>query len=222
MKQYFKRQIELWGEEKQESLSSKRVLIVGCGGLGSSVGIALGSSGIGEITVIDHDTVDRSNIHRQIAFKLSDVGESKAKVLSKLIEDRCPFVSSNYFVEKFEDFAKRGMEFDLIIDATDNLPTREQIDRFAKSTKTPWLYTSVEEFNSQVCLFKDSSFGSAFVVNDRTPKGIAAPMVIQAASFEANLAIRYLTGLPVKTDTLYYLYFDKDGEFSTKSFKMPV
>ncbi len=222
MRQYFKRQIELWGEEKQESLASKRVLIVGCGGLGSSVGIALGSSGIGEITLVDFDRVDKSNIHRQIAFKVEDEGKPKAEVLSQLIMARCSFVSTNYFVESFEDFAKRGMTFDLIIDATDNLPSREQIDSFAKSTQTPWIYTSVEEFNAQVCFFKESSFSNAFMINDRKPGGIAAPMVMQAASFEANLSIRYLTGLPIQTDTLYYLYFDKNGVFSTKTFKMPV
>jgi len=78
---YFQRQVQLWGEEVQASLKNKRIAIVGSGGLGCSLGIGLGSSGIGEIHVVDFDTVSLHNIHRQIAFKLEDEGKPKAQVL---------------------------------------------------------------------------------------------------------------------------------------------
>lgn len=221
MKDFFKRQIELWGEKKQENLKSKNVLIVGCGGLGSSLAYALGASGIGAITLIDFDKVTIHNIHRQIAFTLEDNDKYKAKVVKKRILSRFNEVKVEVYTSTFDDFIKESKdEFDLIIDATDNLPTRAKIDEFAKSKKTPWLYGSVEAFHGQVCFFENSNF-SAFNVTDRKPAGIAAPIVMFIASFQANLAIRYLTGLSVKKDYLYYLYFNEEGEFKKQTFKMP-
>ena len=90
--EYFKRQIELIGLEKQKSLLDKRVAIIGCGGLGSSIAIALGGSGIGEFYLVDFDEVSLHNIHRQIAFKLEDEQKPKADVLAKLLLDRCSFI----------------------------------------------------------------------------------------------------------------------------------
>ncbi|WP_187647091.1 HesA/MoeB/ThiF family protein [Nitrosophilus labii] len=220
MQEYFKRQIQLWGEEVQVSLQDKKVAVIGCGGLGSSVGIALGASGIGELYLVDFDEVSVHNIHRQIAFKVEDEGKYKSEVLAKLIEDRCPYVKARAFTESFTEFKKRSFEYDLIIDCTDNLHSRAEIDEFSKESGVPWIYGSVEEFNGQVCFFEKSSF-KAFKVTDRTPAGIAAPIVMLVASFEANLAIRYLAGLSVKKDRLFYLYFNSDGDFIVQKFEMP-
>jgi molybdopterin/thiamine biosynthesis adenylyltransferase len=220
MREYFKRQIELWGENRQYELQQKSIAIVGCGGLGSSLALALGSSGIGKIYLIDFDEVSLHNIHRQITFKLEDEGEKKAEVNKRVIDLRCPYVETEAFCEGFEDFIKRGIEVDLILDATDNLPIRAKINSYAKEINKPWIYASVEEFHAQVCFMSEASF-DAFNITDKKPKGIAAPIVMFAASFEANLALRYLAGLPVKRDRLYYLYFDSEGEFCVNKFDMP-
>jgi len=63
---YFNRQIQLWGEETQASLENKKIAIIGAGGLGSSLALALGTSGIGQVDMVDFDTVSLHNIHRQI------------------------------------------------------------------------------------------------------------------------------------------------------------
>ena len=220
MTQYFHRQIQLWGEESQASLQEKSIAIIGCGGLGSSLAIALGSSGIGTIHLVDFDHVEVHNIHRQIAFTTQDTGKSKAKALASLVESRCPYTKAIAYEEPFEHFCRRDLSIDIMIDATDNLPVRAAMDHYAKEKKIPWLYGSVEAFNGQVCLIKHSDF-SAFKISDKTPEGIAAPIVMHIASLQANLALRYLVGLPTKTDLLYYLYFDKEGELQTKKFKMP-
>jgi len=201
-------------------LRDKSVAIIGCGGLGSSLALALGSSGIGRIYLVDFDAVSRHNIHRQITFDLADEGRFKAEVNAEVIRGRCPYVEVESFVEGFDEFAKRSIEVDLILDATDNLPIRQRIDAYAKSREIPWIYASVEEFNAQICFMERADFG-AFRVRERTPGGIAAPMVMLAASFEANLALRHLVGLPVRKDTLHYLYFDEEGEFRMERFSMP-
>ena len=87
---YFKRQIELWGSNVQQSLEKKKIAVIGSGGLGCTLAMALGTSGIGEIHMVDFDRVSLHNIHRQIAFTLDDEGLNKAKVVCKLIESKNP------------------------------------------------------------------------------------------------------------------------------------
>jgi adenylyltransferase/sulfurtransferase len=218
---YFNRQIQLWGEATQKSLETKRIAIIGSGGLGSTLAMALGTSGIGEIHLVDFDTVSNHNIHRQIAFTLEDEGRNKAKCIAGLLERKNPFVKAVAFDMPFEDFKEMGNRYDLILDATDNLPVRGEIDKHAKETGTPWVYASVEEFNGQVCFFEAADF-QVFNISDHKPGGIAAPIVMHIGSLQANLALRYLAGLPVVKDKLYYLYFNEEGELITQKFAMPV
>jgi len=220
MMHYFHRQVQLWGEETQQKLQTKKIVIIGCGGLGSSLAYALGSSGIGEIHLVDFDEVSVHNIHRQIAFKRNDVGKLKADVVKESIESRCPYVQVFAHIGHLEDFTCKKIGVDLIIDATDNLPSRAAIDTYAKEMNTPWIYGSVEAFHGHVCFFEQSSF-KAFQINNKKPSGIAAPIVMHIASLQANLALRYLAGLSVKKDWLYYLYFNEEGELMSQKFAMP-
>ena len=221
MMQYFHRQVQLWGEDTQRLLQDKKIAIVGSGGLGSSLAFALGSSGIGEIHMIDFDEVSLHNIHRQIAFKVGDEGKNKAVVNAELIEARCPYTKATAHQCNFDEWTKKSIDVDLIIDATDNLPTRGDINTYAKSINMPWLYGSVEAFHGQVCFIDESSFSDAFKIIKKTPAGIAAPIVMHVASLQANLALRFLAGLSVKKDILYYLFFNDEGELVTQKFKLP-
>ena len=219
---FFHRQIELWGEDIQKSLLSRKILIIGSGGLGCSLGLALGSSGIGQIDLVDFDEVSLHNIHRQVAFKTTDVGRKKCEVLKELILSRNPYVTVNAYDCDFDTFISTHYSllttYDLVIDATDNLPTRAKIDEFAKKCGVNWLYGSVEEFHGHVCLFDKATFESVFQVTSRKPAGIAAPIVIHIASLQANIALRYLAGKKVVKDKLHYCYFDQNGEFCLQKF----
>ena len=217
---YFNRQIQLWGEETQASLENKKIAIIGSGGLGSSLALALGTSGIGQIDMVDFDTVSLHNIHRQIAFTLKDEEKLKAEVVVELMKSKNPFIEANAYVMPFATFSKKADSYDLILDATDNLGTREEIDAYARKVNTPWIYASVEEFNGQVCFFDEASF-QVFNTSNHKPGGIAAPIVMHIASLQANIALRYLAGLTVKKDKLYYLYFNDEGELITQKFGMP-
>ncbi len=217
---YYSRQIMLWGEETQKKLAQKSVLIVGSGGLGCSVALALSGSGIGRIDIVDFDKVELHNIHRQVLFNKEDCGRFKAEAASEKIKLRGSSIESCAYCVSFEEHIKTEPKYDLIIDATDNLFVRKQINNYAKKSSIPWIYGSVEEFNAQVCLFEKASF-NMFATKELKPKGIAAPMVMQTASFEANLALRYLAGLKVASDIFYYLYYNDNGEFEIKKFKLP-
>jgi adenylyltransferase/sulfurtransferase len=218
---YFNRQIQLWGEATQRSLQDKRIAIIGCGGLGSTLATALGTSGIGTIHLVDFDAVSYHNIHRQIAFTTEDEGKNKAETVAALLRRKNPFVDVTAHACDFETFAQKKIRVDLILDATDNLPVRAVIDTYAKKNAVPWIYASVEEFNGQVCFFDKSDF-RVFNVSDHKPGSIAAPIVMHIGSLQANLALRYLAGLPVVKDKLYYLYFNDEGELVTQKFAMPA
>lgn len=222
MMHYFHRQVKLWGEEVQRSLQDKKIAIIGSGGLGSSLSFALGATGIGEIHIVDFDEVSVHNIHRQIAFRTGDEGKNKAVVNAGIVEARCPYVKAYAHECDFETFAQKGIEVDLVIDATDNLPTRGAINTYAKAAGTPWVYGSVEAFHGQVCFFDKASFNDVFKITLKEPAGIAAPIVMHIASLQANLALRHLAGLSVKKDFLYYLFFNDEGELVTQKFGLPV
>lgn len=221
MMHFFHRQVQLWGEENQKLLQTKKIAVVGAGGLGSSLAYALGASGIGEIHMIDFDEVSLHNIHRQIAFKSGDEGKNKALINAHIIEERCPFVKASAHECTFEAWCEKNIEVDLILDATDNLPTRAEINAYAKRKNLPWIYGSVEAFHGQVSFIEKSSFSDAFKITQQTPAGIAAPIVMHIASLQANLALRYLVGLSVKKDILYYLFFNNEGELVTQKFSLP-
>ncbi|MEA3523444.1 MAG: ThiF family adenylyltransferase [Campylobacterota bacterium] len=221
MMEYFHRQVQLWGEDTQRNLQDKTIVIIGSGGLGSSLAFALGASGIGEIHMVDFDEVSLHNIHRQIAFKMGDEGKLKCEVTARIIQERCPYVKTYAHNCDFEAFASKEIAVDLIIDATDNLPTRAAINTYAKERSLPWVYGSVEAFNGQVCFFEEASFEDVFKITNKTPAGIAAPIVMHIASLQANLALRFLAGLSVKKDYLYYLFFNNEGELITQKFGLP-
>ncbi|PHQ89083.1 MAG: thiamine biosynthesis protein ThiF [Sulfurimonas sp.] len=221
MLKYFHRQIQLWGEDTQRGLQNKKIVIIGAGGLGSSLAFALGASGIGEIHMVDFDEVSVHNIHRQVAFKTGDEGKNKAIINVQLIQARSPFVNAIAHECNFLEWTAKNVEVDLIIDATDNLKTRADINTYAKEKNLPWVYGSVEAFHGQVCFIAEASFTDAFKIITNTPAGIAAPIVMHIASLQANLALRFLAGLSIKKDILYYLFFNEDGELVTQKFGLP-
>jgi adenylyltransferase/sulfurtransferase len=218
---YFKRQIDLWGLDKQHSLKNKKIAIIGAGGLGSSLSYALGSLGIGEIVIVDFDEVAIHNIHRQISFSITDIDNKKALVSAERQKNRSPFSKIISFIGKFSDFIKTdlALNLDLIFDGTDNFETRLEIDIFAKNNNLAWVFGAVEGFYGNFAIIKDSDFRNLKNLK-QTPKGVATPMVMNIASFEANIGLRYLIGENILTDYLNIVSFDLNGFPILKSFKL--
>ncbi len=215
MKEFYQRQIELWGEDKQQILHTKSIAIVGCGGLGCSLAYALATSGIGKIYLIDFDKVSLNNLHRQIGFNHEDINHLKSQSLSKNLQKRIhKDTDIQYFVGTFEDFCKQNIKLDLILDATDNLTTRTQISNFANKNSLVWIYSSVEEWYGQICIFENSKFEDLFKIQKLPPKGQIAPMVMHVASFSGILALRFLCDFEVKKNYIYCLNF---GGFNIKN-----
>ncbi len=143
------------GPEGQLILQESSVLVVGAGGLGSPALLYLAAAGIGRIGLIDDDTVDVTNLQRQIIHGTSEVGESKAASAERRISDLNPEVT----VEAIEGRLNvtNALEiigrYDLVIDGTDNFETRYLIGDACEILGKPWIFGSIHRFEGQVTTF---------------------------------------------------------------------
>lgn len=193
-------------KDRQKNLENKEIIIIGAGGLGSSIAYALASSGIKSISVVDFDIVSFSNIQRQIMFNFNDEGKAKVDCFNKL-KERSFCNIKTYKMSAAEFFATKPSA-DLIMDATDNLSVRAEIDNYAKANNIPWIFASVEEFFISASIVKNKKI--AFKNEIKRIKPQATPFVMFSATFASILALKYLAGYEVKLDYLYYFDFSKD------------
>src|SRR2546427_3954597 len=143
------------GMEGQLKLKAARVLCIGAGGLGSPLALYLGAAGVGTLGLVDFDVVDYTNLQRQIIHTTADVGRKKLdsaadklKAINPLINVR-PFdtrLSSDNALELFRDF-------DIIVDGTDNFPTRYLVNDACVLTGKPNVYGSIFRFEGQASVF---------------------------------------------------------------------
>ena len=143
------------GPEGQLALQESSVLVVGAGGLGSPALLYLAAAGIGRIGLIDDDTVDVTNLQRQVLHSTSEVGESKAASAERRISDLNPEVSVEAVEGRLE--ATNALEiinrYDIVIDGTDNFETRYLIGDACEILGKPWVFGSIHRFEGQVTTF---------------------------------------------------------------------
>ncbi len=143
------------GIEGQRRLNQASVLIVGAGGLGSPAALYLAAAGVGRLGLIDNDAVELSNLQRQIIHSTADVGTAKVESAKATLHDLDPNIVVEVFHERLNptNALERFEGWDLIIDGTDNLPTRYLVDDACSLLGLPWVYGSVFRFEGQVSLF---------------------------------------------------------------------
>lgn len=143
------------GLEGQQKLKASSVLIVGTGGLGSPVALYLAAAGIGRIGLVDYDTVDATNLQRQIIHGTSTIGKLKVDSARDRLVDLNPDIRVDVYNEPFtSDNAMRIAEpYDMIVDGTDNYPTRYLINDLCVMTGKVNIYGSIYRFDGQVSVF---------------------------------------------------------------------
>ena len=153
----YSRQINLAqvGEEGQCRLKQARVLCIGAGGLGSPASLYLAAAGVGTIGIIDQDTVDLSNLHRQILHGTSDVGREKTdSARGRLLAINPTLVLETYTTRLSASNASELIcDYDIVVDGSDNLPTRYLSSDVCVWEKKPNIYGSVHQFEGQASLF---------------------------------------------------------------------
>ena len=191
------------GRKGQEVLKNSSVIIIGAGGLGSNLANILVRSGIGKVVIVDDDTVDITNLHRQTVFDENDIGKYKSKVLEEKLRNVNNEVEIDGIVKKIDasNIESLVKKFDIILDGTDDMKTRFIINEAAVKNNIPWIYTGV---HSTYCIVKGIIPGKTACLRcfiDKIPPnldperdGILSNLPSIAASIEATETLRILLG----------------------------
>lgn len=206
--QRFSRQLLLPGFEleHQEKLGESRVLIVGCGGLGSPVAMLLAAAGVGYLGLVDEDAVDLSNLHRQLLHGDDDIGRPKVESASDFIAKQYPHCEVAVFNQRLtvDNASSLAQGYDLIIDATDNYGARFLLNTVCLEKQIPWVSAAAVRSEGQLisfnplkpgpcyrCLYPDAGSDSALSCRE---SGVLGPVVTTLGALQALEAIKLLTG----------------------------
>ncbi len=143
------------GLDGQGRLKSSSVLLIGTGGLGSPAGMYLAAAGVGRLGLVDYDVVDFTNLQRQIVHGTGSLGRRKVESAQRRLLDLNPSIQVDVFDEPFtsENARRIADGYDLILDGTDNFPTRYLVNDLCVLTHRPNVYGSIFRFEGQVSVF---------------------------------------------------------------------
>jgi adenylyltransferase/sulfurtransferase len=191
----------------QERIRNAKVLCIGAGGLGSPALMYLAAAGIGTIGIADFDTVDETNLHRQILYGQSDIGKKKVEVARNRIQESNPSVLVKIYPVKVDttNIIEIMSDYDIIIDATDNFAARYLINDAAVLLDKPYVWGSVNRFDGQAAIFW-SSLGPCYRCLHPTPPaagtvqncaeaGVLGVLCASIASIQVNEVIKAITGI---------------------------
>jgi molybdopterin/thiamine biosynthesis adenylyltransferase/rhodanese-related sulfurtransferase len=195
------------GMAGQKRLKNAKVLVVGAGGLGSPALLYLAAAGVGTLGIVDFDTVDESNLQRQIIHGVSDIDKSKAESAKESIAEVNPYVKvilhkvrleSDNVMEIFEPY-------DLIIDGTDNFATRYLVNDACVLMHKPYVWGSIYRFDGQASVFW-ADYGPCYrclypeppppgMVPSCAEGGVLGVLCASIGSIQVNEAIKLITGI---------------------------
>ena len=202
----YNRQIVLRGFDfdGQEKLKASKVLIVGLGGLGCAAAPWLAAAGVGEMTLLDFDTVSLSNLQRQILHHDAQIGMAKVDSARQQLSQINPHLTLQTVNQQLDDEALSTLiaGHQVVLDCTDNVSTREQLNRLCFTSKTPLVSGAAIRMEGQISVFswRDDEpcyrclsrlFGAGTL--SCVEAGVMAPLVGVIGSLQAMEAIRLLT-----------------------------
>jgi adenylyltransferase/sulfurtransferase len=143
------------GMDGQLKLKRAKVLCIGTGGLGAPLGVYLAAAGVGRIGLVDFDVVDHSNLQRQILFGTKDVGRAKIEAAADRLQDLNPEIQIDRYETRLtsDNALELFQDYDIIVDGTDNFPTRYLVNDACVLLKKPNVYGSIFRFEGQVTIF---------------------------------------------------------------------
>ena len=219
------------GIEGQQKLSNANVLVVGAGGLGSPVLLYLAAAGVGRIGVIDDDTVALSNLQRQIIHSTERIGQKKVTSAGQRLNelnDEVEVVA--YDTRLTPDNALKIMSegWDLVVDGTDNIPTRYLVDDVCSLLNLPWVYGSIYRFEGQVSVFNFKGGPTYRDLFTTAPPAGAVPSCSEGGvlgvlpgvigSLQANEVLKMILGLGEVLNGRLLLYDAEQMQFNTLTF----
>ncbi len=221
------------GEESQEKLKAATVVIVGLGGLGCPASLYLAAAGIGKLMLIDGDEIELSNLQRQILFRDSDVGKYKAKVAAKRLLKLNPNVQTEVVLENIDRQGLAGLLDDaaLILDCTDNIATRQEINRAAVAYSKPLISAAALGWEGQLLEVRTdiesaACLACAYGLEEDEPMmncstaGVMGPVLGVMGSMQALRAIQIIAGNSTSDNSQLGRFDGKSGEW--KHFGIPA
>lgn len=199
--------LEGFGQDGQKKLSNSSILLIGVGGLGSAASLYLTVSGIRELTLVDFDSVDESNLSRQILFQQEDIGMNKAIVAKRKLEAFNQDILINAIEKRLDEDELRKFinDSNLVIDATDNLESRLMINQITYEQRKPLCIGAAIRYEGHLItiLNKDkneSCLNCLYTVSDESLLdcdgiGVLSPVVGIMGSMMAMEAIKTISGL---------------------------
>ncbi len=206
----YARQIRLAqiGETGQNRLLASSALIIGLGGLGSPVAMYLAAAGVGRLVLSDYDRVDESNLQRQIIHRHDDIGEPKACSAERTLRALNPDVKLKTIDYQLDgdELIEEASSVDVLLDCTDNFPSRFELNRASIATTTPVVSAAAIRWEGQVtsfdpridnspcyrCLYRDEGVESATCAME----GVVSPVVGVIGTMQSLEAIHVLLGQP--------------------------
>lgn len=193
------------GREGMEKLQRSKIMIVGCGALGSICAMYLAGAGVGDITIADFDTIDISNLQRQLFFDTAHAGESKAIKLAERMKSLNPLCHVKCIKEMITMESAKILfkDKDFIIDATDNPSSKAMTDTICQNLGLPYTIGGVAGFKGQVMSWRPGCTGYAEIFSPQaadggfTPcsfGGVLGPAAGIIACIQASETIKHLTG----------------------------
>ena len=196
------------GVEGQQRWLDAHALVIGAGGLGSPVALYLAASGVGHITVVDHDSVDLTNLQRQIAHTTARVGQTKASSAALAMHALNPDVQVHALTERADAALLNTLvaQSHVVIDCCDNFETRQAVNAACVQHRVPLVSGAVIRWDGQVTVFdaraSDSPCYACVFAPDQPPPevqcatmGVLAPLVGVIGSLQAAEALKILSGM---------------------------
>ncbi|MEY4541156.1 MAG: molybdopterin-synthase adenylyltransferase MoeB [Bacteroidota bacterium] len=200
------------GLEGQLKLKNAKVLVIGAGGLGCPVLLYLAAAGVGKIGILDADSVDMTNLQRQVLYRIEDIGSPKATTAaSHLVKmnDSIEYeaIKQNLKPENAEVFIRN---YDIIIDCTDNFTARYLINDYCVKLNKPFVYGAIHQFEGQVSVFNfkdsDGNFGPTYrclfpeqpsdlEIPNCATIGVLGILPGMLGMYQANEVIKMITGI---------------------------
>lgn len=219
MDKRYARNIPALTEAECEILGKKRVLVVGCGGLGGHIIDQLARIGVGQLRVVDGDVFEPSNLNRQLLSEVPLLGASKAKAAASHIARVNPDIDAEAVEDYLTDAnaAQLLAGCDIVMDALDNIPSRKILTAACEKAGIPYIYGAIQGWVAQAAV----SMPGDGLISTLYPEGIEirdksvlsfTPAL--CASMQVSLCVKLLVGRTVQTGTIYY--FDLlNQEFET-------
>jgi molybdopterin-synthase adenylyltransferase len=199
--------LEEIGIEGQQRILDAHALVIGAGGLGSPVALYLGSAGVGQITLVDHDTVDMTNLQRQIAHSMARVGQAKTESAAAAIAAINPDVRVHALIVRADAtlLDRLVAQADVVLDCCDNFNTRHAVNAACVKHSKPLVSGAAIRFDGQLSVFDPRSptspcYACVFPPDDQFEEtrcatlGVFAPLVGIIGSMQAGEALKLLSG----------------------------